>query len=327
MAAIKFTSLPFALTLLPCSSLATAPKVFSLDFFKEQVLALENIKALRRRGVDLSLSSSASVLQSKLDTSYLDNSFESGYFTLDTVGLRGISMDGVQVGVAEKGSAVSNGGPEYTNIVGSLVVFPAAASSSSLLFGGVDTEKHSGSLVNLPISGLPDPSLHDLEVQFTSLTISDSSGTSSLTPPDMVLSACLDSGTTQMLLHNSIVEQIIQYTGAVEGFFPCNLSTRDTILTFGFGGKDGARISVPMSELIMSYVGDTFFADGTEACELGVWGQPASEEVILGDTFLRSACVVYNLDAKRIGFAHAKWDAGSASNFVEIDKENPMPER
>ena len=63
---------------------------------------------------------------------------------LDSVGFGGISMDGVQVGVAEKGSAgstdlgpsvqgilgiafgfsesaVSNGGPEYTNIVGSLV--------------------------------------------------------------------------------------------------------------------------------------------------------------------------------------------------------------
>ena len=89
----------------------------------------------------------------------------------------------------------------------------------------------------------------------------------------MVLSACLDSGTTQMLLPNSIVEQIFQYTGAVEGLFPWNLSTCDTILTFGFGGK-GARISVPMSELIMSYVGDTFFADGTEACELGISGQP-----------------------------------------------------
>ena len=155
--------------------------------------------------------------------------------------------------------------------------------------------------------------------------ISDSSGTSSLTPPDMVLSACLDSGTTQMLLPNSIVEQIFQYTGAVEGFFPCNLSTCDTILTFGFGGKDGACISVPMSELIVSYVGDTFFADGTEACELGVSGQPASEEVILGNTFLRSAYVACNLDAKRIGFAHAKWDAGRASNIVEIDKEIPMP--
>ena len=52
---------------------------------------------------------------------------------------------------------------------------------------------------------------------------------------------------------------------------------------------------------------------------------PASEEVILGNTFLRSAYVVYNLDAKKIGFAHAKWDAGRASNIVEIDKENPMP--
>ncbi|KAL2052698.1 hypothetical protein ABVK25_006938 [Lepraria finkii] len=50
MAAIKFTSLLLALTLLPCSSLATAPKVFSLDYFKDQVLALENVKDLRRRG-------------------------------------------------------------------------------------------------------------------------------------------------------------------------------------------------------------------------------------------------------------------------------------
>ncbi|KAL2052696.1 hypothetical protein ABVK25_006936 [Lepraria finkii] len=203
-------------------------------------------------------------------------------------------------------------------------VFPVVASSGSLLFGGVDTEKYSGSLISLPTSGLSDPSLHDLEVQLTSLTISDSSGTSSLTPRDMALSAWLDSGTTQMLLPNSIVEQITQHTGAVEGFFHCNLSTRDTILTFGFGDKDGAHISVPMSGLFMSYVGDTFFADGTEVCELGASGQPASDEVILGDTFLRSAYVEYDLDTKGIWFAHAKWDAGSASNIVEIDKENPM---
>ena len=204
-------------------------------------------------------------------------------------------------------------------------VFPVAASSRSLLFGGVDTKKYSGSLISLPTSGLSDPSLHDLEVQLTSLMISDSSGTSSLTPRDMALSAWLDSGTTQMLLPNSIVEQITQHTGAVEGFFHCNLSTCDTILTFGFGDKDGAHISVPMSELFMSYVGDTFFADGTEVCELGASGQPASDEVILGDTFLRSANVEYDLDTKGIWFAHAKWDAGSASNIVEIDKENPMP--
>lgn len=50
MAATKFTSLLVALTLLPCSSLAAAPKVFSLDFFKDQVPAPENVKALRRRG-------------------------------------------------------------------------------------------------------------------------------------------------------------------------------------------------------------------------------------------------------------------------------------
>ena len=88
--------------------------------------------------VDLCLSSSTSILQSKLDTSYLDNSFESSYFMLDSISFGRVSMDGIQVGVAEKGSAasvqgimgiafeinetaVSNGGLDYTNIVGSLV--------------------------------------------------------------------------------------------------------------------------------------------------------------------------------------------------------------
>lgn len=68
------------------------------------------------------------------------------------------------------------------------------------------------------------------------------------------------------MLRNTTVEQIPRYTGAVEDSVPCNLSTCDAALTFGLGGKSGAFICISVSEVVMFYTGNLYFADRTEAC-------------------------------------------------------------
>ena len=169
-------------------------------------------------------------------------------------------------------------------------------------------------------------------MQLTTLSLKDDSGVEIIGSHNLNFPAVLDSGTTNTQLPSILAQPLIDYAGAVMGpgniglLAPCNLaSCEKTILTYGFGGKDGATINVPFSEFIESYTGDLFFADGTEACQLGIQGQSNEELAILGDTFLRSAYVVYNLDAKRIGLAQSKKNASTGSNILEINDENPIP--
>lgn len=195
--------------------------------------------------------------------------------------------------------------------------------SGSVLFGGVDTEKFEGPLIDLPI---PAHTLgfDYLGVQLTSLDLKDGSGVSHITS-DIVRNVVLDSGTSVIRLPGSMAVEINRYVGVKNDFVSCNISTCDAALEFGFGGENGASISVPMSELVMSWGGQYVFSDGSEACRLGIITGDESELIILGDTFLRSAYVVYNLDARRIGLAHSNWNVGGASNILEINSTNPIP--
>ena len=139
--------------------------------------------------------------------------------------------------------------------------------------------------------------------------------------------ALLDSGTTNIQLPAPIAQEIYKLTGAVldskspgYAYVPCNLSTAAASLNFGFGGPKGANISVPMSALILAYDGTLQFPDGSPACDIGV--EPSNIGLtILGDNFLRSAYVVYNIDAKQIGLAQAKPNAPAGSSIIEIQTD------
>jgi hypothetical protein len=90
------------------------------------------------------------------------------------------------------------------------------------------------------------------------------------------------------------------------------------------GGPGGPQISVPMSEMVVD-AGITF-SDGSKACYLGIDAVDESlgGSIILGDTFLRSAYVVYDLENQVIALAQAKFNV-TDSSVVPIPSGTGLP--
>lgn len=169
---------------------------------------------------------------------------------------------------------------------------------------------------------------------FTSLTATSSTGTDQLTPANYAEAAILDSGTTITLLPNDIAQNVFDELGATVSqqldavVVPCSLADNSGTLNYQFGGSSGPTIKVAVSQLVLPLTlpnGQTpTYTDGTEACQLGI--QAAGElPVLFGDTFLRSAYAVYDLDNNRIALAQTDFNA-TGSNIVPFASSGaPIP--
>ena len=196
-----------------------------------------------------------------------------------------------------------------------------AASTGTILFGGVDTAKYHGDLVGLPIQIDTQAQMYDRYlVTLTSISINDDSGTTLLSDPNMAVAALLDSGTTESILPNDVATALYGGLGSVSAgglqLVPCALRNSNATISFGFGGQGGPVINVPLSEMLeyASLQGD-MFPNGEPVCSVGVdpVGSDLSGSIILGDTFLRSAYVLYDLDNKVIAIANTNFNATSSS--------------
>ncbi|KAL2887383.1 Acid protease [Ceratocystis lukuohia] len=218
----------------------------------------------------------------------------------------------------------------------------------SLLFGGVDTAKYSGDFKRVDI--IPDPSLGYvyLQVNLTRVVASSSSGNDTLTSPDFPLTVILDSGSSLINLQSDLVKEIWTEVGAINGsqtatrvsgvthipstypLLPCSRAKNNGSFSFRFGGADGPEISVPMSELVLSLTQtgtEAKFSSGDykgqDACYLGI--METGDINILGDTFLRSAFVTYDLSNRQIALAQAVWGASDSSitTFTKLKETIP----
>ena len=162
----------------------------------------------------------------------------------------------------------------------------------------------------------------------TSITAQSPSGISTFASTNQteVMYTVLDSGSADILLPKSLITSIYAYLGATwipelnTAVVPCDLSTADTVFSFYFGGPGGPKINVPVSDLIqpsMPLTVDVVYADKTSACVLQI--KPSfSYFTLLGDTFLRSAYVVYDLENKQIAMAQADLTSTAEANIQEI---------
>lgn len=203
------------------------------------------------------------------------------------------------------------------------------AKSGSILFGGVDSAKYIPPLIGVPIiKSLKSQVYSGMRVEFTSLSLKDPSGNVTLTSDDTVAIAILDSGSTATSVPKSLADKIYSYFGVRLEFgqipvLPCNLGTADVSLTFEFGGANGPKITVPISAFVDQSTGSSLrFADGTVACKLLI-DSSDDDQLILGDSFLRSAYVVYDLDNHQIALAQSNLSPG-APDITEIDS-NTIP--
>ncbi|CAN8100287.1 unnamed protein product [Discula destructiva] len=224
------------------------------------------------------------------------------------------------------------------------------SSTGSILFGGVDTEKFIGNLVTVPI--LPDAQSNNYSsftVGLTGLSFAFGNGTTynqSLTNEDNNLKSILDSGTTLSYLPDAIAIPLFEAVGAYQdtsfldstglAIVDCNLDVE-----FTFQVNNSVTITVPKDELVIdglqgaSLSSDIPFAS---PCLFGIQNMgdsssdvpgPSSartaDYALLGDSFLRSAYVVYDLENLQIGLAPANLNSTS-TNVQELKAgESSLP--
>jgi hypothetical protein len=171
-------------------------------------------------------------------------------------------------------------------------------------------------------------------VAWTSLSATSSSGTDVLTPSDFAEPTILDSGTTITLLPDQLAEQIFSELGAEINeqlgavIVPCDLEKNTGTINYSFGGPGGPTIKVQMSQLVLPLTTTTGqvpkYSNGQTVCQLGI--QPAGQlPTLFGDTFLRSAYVVYDLENNQIALAQTDFNAKSSNIVTFASKGAAIP--
>ncbi|KAJ8068818.1 hypothetical protein OCU04_002511 [Sclerotinia nivalis] len=291
-------------------------------------------------------SSTYAYVASDFNISYVDGSGASGDYVTDTFTIGSTTLDKLQFGIGYTSSSpegILGIGYEinevqvgrarksaYKNLPAQMVadglinsnafslwLNDLDASTGSILFGGVDTARYHGQLETLPIqkeSGYYAEFLITLtEVMLGDLVIAK----------DQALAVLLDSGSSLTYLPDAMAEAIFEQVDAQydysEGaaYVPCSLASNSSALNFTFTSP---TIQVTMDELVIPVTSSNGqqlrFTDGTAACLFGI--APAGESTaVLGDTFIRSAYIVYDLANNEISLAQTNFNA-TATSVVEI---------
>ncbi|CAG7560794.1 unnamed protein product [Fusarium equiseti] len=225
-----------------------------------------------------------------------------------------------------------------------------SSDQGTVLFGGIDTQRFYGELATLPL--LPE-STKSLNITSFSVALK---GLEVKTPkkPDGIKMdslkkntvAILDSGSTVCLMPDAQVKEIYKAFDVLSvqdvniPFVDCGYAKdKGKGINFDFE-FDNKTISVPMSEMIVNAFPDNqdifkdprldyYFKDWDGVCMFGIspsstYGVQTSTFTILGDTFLRSAYVVYDLANKQVGIAEAA-HGGKESKIVDLKANSKLP--
>lgn len=293
-------------------------------------------------------SSTYEYVGSWFNISYVDGSGASGDYVTDTITIGATTLDTLQFGIGYASSSAQGilgigyaanevqvgraGLAAYDNLPAAMVAAGLIARNAyslwlndldanrgSVLFGGVDTEQYKGTLQTLPVQ--PNRGTYaEFLITLTALSLGNTS-----IAADEALAVLLDSGSSLTYLPDAMVETIYERVGAQydasagAAYVPCALANNANGATLDFSFS-GPSISVAMDELVLDLVTSTglrpTFTNGEDACLFGV-APAGSGTNVLGDTFLRSAYVVYDLDNNQISLAQTRFNA-TASAVKEI---------
>jgi hypothetical protein len=281
-------------------------------------------------------SSTYEFVNNAFNISYVDGSGAAGDYATDTFRFGGQSIKDMQFGIGYVSSSPEGilgigytinevqvnrfGLDEYPNLpqklkddgtissnAYSLWLNDLDASTGSILFGGVDTDKFHGSLATLPI--LQEQGTYaEFIIALTDMGIGDNKTSLFANSNIPVL---LDSGSSLMYLPDNVATALYQRFNArydsrqQAAFVDCDLANQDGTLDFGFSG---VTISVPYNELVITAA----ISRGVPVCILGI-GPAGNSVSVLGDTFLRSAYVVYDLSNNEISLAQTNFNATGSS--------------
>lgn len=209
------------------------------------------------------------------------------------------------------------------------------ANTGSILFGGIDVDKYVGNMIRVPVLPTNQQYVY-FTVSMASLEATSPSGSDVLTSSELPLEVILDSGTTLSYLPQDMASQVWNEVGAAYdnslqmAVIPCSYANHAGSFSFLFAGSDGPRINVTMDELVLSLStgAQPRFSDGPHqgqtVCEFGIQNSSAAP-YLLGDTFLRSAYVVYDLVNNEIGLAQTDFNSTKSNVVAFASKGAAIP--
>lgn len=292
-------------------------------------------------------SSTYEYINSDFNITYVDGSGSVGDYVSDVVRFGDVTLNGQQFGIGYNSSSEEGiigigyplnevavaytSGQTYPNVPEHLVqsgyiqsnayslwLNDLDASTGSVLFGGVNTDKYTGSLETLPI--ITEQGVY---AEFIiALTAIGANGTSGSIASNINTPALLDSGSSLMYLPNDVTTSIYNAVGAQydqsqgAAFVDCSLARSGATIDFTFSSP---TIRVGIDELVIVAGED----NGQDICILGI-GPAEGSTPVLGDTFLRSAYVVYDIQNNEISLAQTSFNSTS-DNILEISNSTAIP--
>ncbi|CCH40806.1 Aspartic proteinase 3 [Wickerhamomyces ciferrii] len=254
--------------------------------------------------------------------------------TNSTVGVLGIGLEELETtysGTSNRGSPY-----RYRNLpsqlvqdqlinkrVYSLFLDSSDADSGTILFGGVDHSKYSGTLITVPmINTLQSRGFQNvIRLEITLSGVGLQNDRTERTVTTQRYPALLDSGTTLTYMPSQLVRQIASvlnadYSRSTGYYITRCYGANDGYIVYNFQGK---LIHVPLQDIVLRT------STSNSQCVLGLF-ESGDDSLILGDSFLRSAYVVYDLDDLEISLAQANYDSGD-SQFEVISDSVPSASR
>ncbi|KAF3907052.1 Candidapepsin [Arthrobotrys entomopaga] len=300
--------------------------------------------------------------QDRFSILYSDGTGAQGDYAEDTFCVGGVKVVSTQIGVAttanlsygimgvgfdaDQASVTPGGMGQYSSLLNEMVkeglinskayslwLDDLNADTGSILFGGIDTERFIGELTSIPIAKAPgqvDPLA--FTIPLTSVAFANTTSHVNLTSKYLPASVILDSGSSLTFLPHSLAWGIANQTGAKIshdlGLFiiDCNYPTKNSFIKYTISYV--LDIRVPLSEIILPLTkfseGMVRNMNGSDICALGIVPSPGKIN-LFGDTFLRSAYVVYDLDNQRVAMAQTNFEP-VGQNLLEIGSgQNSVP--
>ncbi|KAE8147521.1 aspartic peptidase domain-containing protein [Aspergillus avenaceus] len=283
---------------------------------------------------DSDASSTSKSVGTSFNNTYAGGTNAYGPYLTDKLKMGDVEIDHMQFGVAEQSTSrqgivgigydtnTNQGqkGKIYPNLPQALVDSGAIkspaysiwlndllASQGSILFGGVNKAKYHGSLQSVPVIPVYGR-YYSLAIALTEVSVENGDDSKSI-DTTLPLAVSLDTGSVLTMLPKKLVDKIYSELDAtyVEkygvAYIDCDKANKDYSIKYSFSG---ATITVGIDELVFP-AAEPGFPKGT--CIFGI--VPSAEGVnLLGDTFLRSAYVVYDLANNEVSLANTNFKPG-----------------
>ncbi|KAG0655775.1 hypothetical protein C6P45_002904 [Maudiozyma exigua] len=282
---------------------------------------------------------------------YVDLTYAEGIWVTDTITINGVSIPNMQFGLASNATTPVSGVlgigfqrreavrgydgapnefyPNFPQVLKQEGITDVVAYSlnlgdpSSIVFGGLDTNAYTGTMYTFPMVNVyqnivDKPATLALTIQ--GLDIVDKVANSKQNIFNNKYAVLLDSGTTLVSFPTDLADSMANFVNATysasESVYIFNCPTNSDLIDFVFNFGD-LKLEIPLTSFLL-------LPEGDSVCGFGVL-RSRNSFITLGDSFLKNAYVVYDLDNYQISLAKAANNTHDQQNILEIPSDGKIP--